>query len=87
MCLLAQKRSEDAAEVLLKVMSESGDQWPLMAACHLWVLRLRQQQTIEADAIYETIASKYENKQLASMLPDDVRNEILTLATNELVSC
>ncbi len=41
------------------------------------MIRLQQDRTAEADAIYETLAARYSFEQLAALVPSEVRAEIL----------
>jgi tetratricopeptide (TPR) repeat protein len=77
LCLLGLQRGDEADRLLEDVAAEPGDHWPALAACRLWLIRLRRQQFDQADAIFEAIATRYRRDQLELVVPEDVRGAIL----------
>jgi tetratricopeptide (TPR) repeat protein len=77
LCLVGLQRPDEADQLLAGVAAEPGDRWPALAACRLWLLRLRRRQFAEADAIFEPLAGRYRRDQLELVVPEDVRGEIL----------
>jgi tetratricopeptide (TPR) repeat protein len=81
LCLLALQYDNEAAEQLEKVAAspdtESEGDWPLLAASRLWLLRLQQGRSDEADAVYQSLSSRYRFQELAALVPENLRREIL----------
>lgn len=86
MCLLALKREAEAEETLAGVARERGDRWPALAACQLWVRWVRQRRFAEADLLYMSLAGAYRPEQVASMIPSEVRDEILNAYVSQIKS-
>src|SRR5581483_10389679 len=55
LCLAELNRAEDAARLFERVAGAPG-RWAPVAACQLWLLRLRQDRPAEADAVFESLA-------------------------------
>lgn len=68
----------EARERLQAIQSEQGDRWPVLAGCQLWLLELHSHNFDAADQIFETLASRHRFDQLVSLVPSEVRNDILT---------
>ena len=77
LCLLQLNRTDEAVPLLEEILAESGDRWPPLAGCQLWVLKLRQKKSIDAGNVFESLSSRYRLGQLAALLPHDIREEIL----------
>lgn len=77
LCLLQLGRADEGAVQLEGVAGEQGDRWPIVAACHLWMLRLSQRRYEDAETIREVLASRYQFEQLASLLPDQFRHGVI----------
>jgi hypothetical protein len=77
LCFAAFRQYGDAAKIFEQIAAEPGERWPLFAQCQLWLIRLRQNRFLDADAIFKTLSSHYTFEQLAVCIPDDVRERIL----------
>ncbi|MFO0905054.1 MAG: serine/threonine-protein kinase [Pirellulales bacterium] len=73
LCLIRLGRDDEAAALLEEVAAEQGERWPIVAAAHLWLLRLRQGRLDDAELIRSVLASRYDFEQLASLLPEELR--------------
>ncbi|MFO0950561.1 MAG: hypothetical protein U0835_05295 [Isosphaeraceae bacterium] len=82
MCLAALNDAENAAQVFEKLADESGERWPVVAACQLWLLRLRQGRRDEADLVYTNLEAKHPFTQIAALVPADVHLQILSKYSN-----
>ncbi|MBM4034856.1 MAG: serine/threonine protein kinase [Planctomycetes bacterium] len=78
LCLDAQKRLDEAGELFSRLAAEGTGQWPMLAACQLWLLRLRQDRLSEAHAVLEGLSTRYRFEELALLLPDDFRGRVLS---------
>ena len=76
-CLMERKRFEEAANYLEAVVAEMGDRWPPLAGCQLWLCRLRQNRSTDADRVLDALLARFTAEQVASLVPDDVREQIL----------
>jgi WD40 repeat protein len=81
LCQAAAHRLNDAAESFEWVVANSSDPepWRVIAACHLWMTRLEQNRTADADAVFELISKNYRNKDadLAGHLPLDFAERLI----------
>ena len=77
MCLLAVGRKAEADELLSNLAGQTGDRWPPNAACQLWLHRLRDKHAEQAEQLLESLTLRYRFEELAGMIPEDVRAEIL----------
>lgn len=77
LCLLQLERPDDAARTLEQVAADPGPRWPLVAACHLWMLRLHQGKADdpETEALFEVVSSRL--SELAAIIPEEVQLAIL----------
>ena len=83
-CLVELNRIDEATQVFEPLLGEgSGERWPPLAGCQLWLLRLKQKRIEEADAVYQTLATRFSFEQLAVLIPSDLRDEILRLYQDE----
>ncbi|MBS0201699.1 MAG: protein kinase [Planctomycetes bacterium] len=78
MTLVALGQSTEAMSLFERLTTEQGSRWPLAAACHLWSLYLQEDRLTEADALFETLSSRFRFEELAAYLPDDLRSSILS---------
>ncbi len=76
-CLLELNRTEEAAARLANLLAQPHDRWPPLAGCQLWLLRLRQDQMDEANAVYDSLSIRFDFAEIAALIPEDVRREIL----------
>ena len=77
LCLLGLQRADEAAAVFERLAAARGDHWPILAACQLWLMRLSQRRLAEADAIFESLSSRYRSEQLLPLIPNEVRAYIV----------
>src|SRR5262249_4561757 len=59
------------------VTEDPNNRWALLAACQLWLYHLKQGQYDEADAIFKLLENHYRFEQLAALIPDELRGQIL----------
>lgn len=85
-CLTALKRHDEAQELLGPLMADSNGQWAALAGTQLWVSAIRSKQTQNADVIFETLQSRFQFEELAALIPNDVRKEILSGYLNAFTS-
>lgn len=83
-CLMQLNRLDDAVAILQPLMTEPDGIWPPLAACQLWMLRLNEGKMEEADAIFQTLASRFRFEQLAVLIPAELRNSILEAYSREM---
>jgi WD40 repeat protein/tRNA A-37 threonylcarbamoyl transferase component Bud32/tetratricopeptide (TPR) repeat protein len=86
MCLLNLGRLDDAAAIFYPLMNASGERWPALAGCYLWVIRLRQKRDAEADAIFDSLSTKYRLDQFAALIPQELGSEIRSSYQSKLSS-
>jgi tetratricopeptide (TPR) repeat protein len=77
LCLMHLNRTDEAMQAFQPLVAEPGERWPPQAGVQLWLLLLRQNRYEDADAVYEVLASRFSFQDLATMVPADVRSEIL----------
>jgi tetratricopeptide (TPR) repeat protein len=80
-CLAQMNRLDDAVEVLGPLVSEAGEQWPLMAAFQLWLIRAQQNRFDEIDALLAGIHSRYGGKQLMLFIPESMQSTMIEALT------
>ncbi len=77
MCLLQLGRLDDAAARFEPLMNAaSGQRWPPLAGCYLWLVRLRQRREIEADTVFDFLSTRFQFAQFATLVPQELRQEI-----------
>ncbi len=77
LCLLRLNRTENAAELLEQVAATATGRWALLASCQLWSLRTKARQLEAADAIHDSINTRYRVRDLYATVPTELREEIL----------
>lgn len=77
LCLLALRRSAEATPLMEQVAAEGETRWSVLATCQLWLLQLRQKRFEEAGTLFESLAARYRFEELAAIVPDEVRQDIL----------
>ncbi|MDB5337971.1 MAG: hypothetical protein JWN70_3590, partial [Planctomycetaceae bacterium] len=77
LCLVAVGRTAEGDELLSSLSGQSGDLWPPQAGCQLWLRRLREKNSKRAEELLESLASRFRFEELAGMIPEDVRLEIV----------
>ena len=55
----------------------------ILASCQLWLLHLRQNRFDEANVFFETLAARYRFEELAASIPDEVRQNILRVYSEQ----
>jgi serine/threonine protein kinase/WD40 repeat protein/tetratricopeptide (TPR) repeat protein len=76
LCLIRLKRDAEAASLLEPLTTEVGDRWPAVATCQFLLLRLRQGNMAEADALVATLTSKYRFEEIAGFIPAVDREQL-----------
>ena len=77
MCLLQLGRLDEAAARFEPLMNAaSGQRWPPLAGCYLWLVRLRQRREAEADSVFDFLSTRFQFAQFASLAPQELRQEI-----------
>jgi hypothetical protein len=81
LCLLAMHRREEALPLLGQlargVTEDNRDRWGLLAACQLWLHHLRQREFDQADDVFRLLEVHYRFEELAALISDELRNQIL----------
>ena len=77
LCLLALGRDQQAEEILESLSRESGDEWPALAICQLWLRRTRQQRFDEGEAIFQEVSTRYRLEDLARRIPTELIDQLL----------
>lgn len=77
MCRIALKQTAQATTELQTLAVEEGDRWPLLAACQLWIIHLRDRSLDEADAVFQLLRSRYRLENVVGVVPDDIRKNII----------
>jgi tetratricopeptide (TPR) repeat protein len=77
LCHLLGARTEEGVRLFEQVAGETGNRWPVLAACQLWLLRLEQGQLEEADLVFQSLSSRFRLDELLTVIPDEMRRTIL----------
>jgi hypothetical protein len=80
LCLLELRQTDEAAKLLTALvgeLSDQGERWPVLAACELWQLYLRQNKRDEADELADNLVARGFKERLASFISEDTRQAIL----------
>jgi tetratricopeptide (TPR) repeat protein len=80
MALAALGRLDDAGEIFERLAPEAGERWPYLAACHLWVVRVRQKRLADAEPILDALLARQPAgsfDRLAAVLPREVLEQVL----------
>lgn len=77
LCLLRLQRDDDAEAILESLAQTPDERLQLLAACQLWVQRLTNLEFVEADVIFEHLESRYSFEELALLVPEEQRRDIL----------
>jgi hypothetical protein len=79
--LLALRRPDEALPALRDlargVTEDPHNRWALLAACRLWLYDLQEHQFGEADEVFKLLDTHYRFEQLAALIPDELRGDIL----------
>jgi eukaryotic-like serine/threonine-protein kinase len=84
LCLVELERVREASQLFEPIMLESGDRWPVLAGCQVWLMRLEQNNFQEANEIFAYLESRFQYEQLAVLIPADVRQSILNSYFDEI---
>src|SRR5262249_28683837 len=76
-CEVQLRHPEEAAALFERVAAEDGPRWPAVAACQLWLVRLRQQRTEDAEARLDGLTTDCRCEQLVQLVPSQDRERIL----------
>ena len=77
LCHLRLGREDQAARIFEQVGRETGDRWPALALCELWLLRASKHQQEQADAIFEVLHVRFGLDRLPVIVPGELRGAIL----------
>ncbi len=86
MCLLQLNRSDEAAKRFSDLLSQPQQHWPPLAGCQLWLMHLRDKQRDEANAVYDVLSIRFRFADIAALIPDSVRREILAAYDSDFKS-
>lgn len=78
-CLAETGHRSDSLEVLESMIHEVDEQgqWPVLAACQVWLILLEDGRFDEADAVIENLAHRFDFEKLALAVPERIRSQIL----------
>ncbi len=77
MCLAQLSRLDEAAQQFVPLVGGEGERWPLIAACQLLMIHLRQKKLDDIDTLLTTLATRFSREQLAAYVPAQLRQGIL----------
>jgi serine/threonine protein kinase/WD40 repeat protein/tetratricopeptide (TPR) repeat protein len=86
LCLMQLGRLDDAANEFGGVFKSPGERWPPIAGCQLWLIRFRQKQTSEANVVFDELSDRFRFNQVASLIPNELRQELLSYHQSDLLS-
>lgn len=78
LCLAELGRTEEANNTFEQLAAESGERWPTLAACQVWVALVDKQKWTEADDLIEVFSVRNALQPLASLVPGHIRRRILS---------
>jgi tetratricopeptide (TPR) repeat protein len=78
-CLMRLNRSDEAAQLLAALVNAEGERWPLIAACQLWLIRLRQKKFDDLDNLLTIFSAHFNREQLATYVPAHLRQDTVRL--------
>lgn len=78
LCLVALKEAMEASSEFGRLLAASDGQWAALAGIQLWLLEIRQRDFKNADVVFELLESRFRFEELATLIPTDVRQEILS---------
>src|SRR5262249_9671059 len=81
LCLVQLNRPDEAANVFEPLAAEAEGRWPLLAACQLWVVRLQQHRVADTGAVFASIRARFRPEELASYVPEAVKERLLVTVT------
>ncbi len=77
LCLLSLGRDKEAEETLTQLAGEADTRWSAMAAMQLWVRLVRKKRFTESDVYFEGLSTRFQNAQLAELIPNELRDELV----------
>jgi tetratricopeptide (TPR) repeat protein/predicted Ser/Thr protein kinase len=77
MSLARANRHDEAIALFGQVIAQSGDRWPVLAACQLWLLYLEEKKFDDADTVSKLVSGRFTREQLARHVSLDLRERIL----------
>jgi tetratricopeptide (TPR) repeat protein len=84
LCLARMGRDDEATALLAPIVAEPGDRWPVVAACQLWVVYLRQERRMDAEGIFEMLQARGVGRErLITVIPEEIRAAILNAHISE----
>lgn len=77
LCLTGLKRDEQALPMFERFTVEPGGRWALLAGCQAWLLHIRHDRPIQAEAAFKSISAHYRFDQMVATVPSGLRKSIL----------
>lgn len=85
-CELALQQKEVAVKHLEQLLSGNEGNWPVLAGCQLWLLKLQENDSKGAQEVYAALSAQPEFSRVVKVVPADVRQRIIqALAPQRLV--
>ena len=79
-CLIELREDEAAEKILQGLATQQGERWPPLAGVHLWAIYLNRNDAASATEMQNFIQRRYEFSELASLIPESLRLQILRKA-------
>ncbi|MFM9962658.1 MAG: tetratricopeptide repeat protein [Planctomycetaceae bacterium] len=83
-CLTRLRRLDEAAAHLTPVANGTGDRWPMLAGCQLWVVLARQKKLEDAEQLFQRLSQRFSFESLAGLVPLEQRQEVLKALVSDL---
>lgn len=77
LCRLQLNQRPEAAAILEPLSVEPGQRWPVVATIQWWLILIRERKLADAEALFERISTTYSFAQLAALIPQEMRSEVL----------
>ena len=77
LCLSSLGREDEAVRRFDQLAIESGDRWPVRAACQLWLIHAKNGELDRADTLFQDISGRVKFEQLAALIPMEHRQQIV----------
>lgn len=83
-CLTRLNRLTEAEDILGELLIEPGENWPSLAGLQLWLMNVRANDLVGADSVFTVISQRVSFAELAALLPQDLRQELLSVHLAEM---
>jgi len=70
-------RIEEAEKLFESLLGETESRWSMLSAIQLWVIQVRARDHEQADATFALIAGRYSFSELATLVPEELRRELI----------